>query len=203
MHLSGVGAEELAQLARALVAGDVDSADIPASLSRSMCFGLIGTLGAGKTRFCQEIAHAWAIDPAAVTSPTFTLLKSYEIASDRGQRDCAVRYLHHLDLYRVADEDELWELGLDELCELPGSWILVEWADRFAASLPADTIWIRIEVGDDPLPDQSPLSMRADASLQPPRTIEFQSSDPQQQEWLNSLQSRLRHTGFTGTIASG
>lgn len=202
MRISGVGVEELAHLARALVASDVDSADTAASLSRSLCFGLVGTLGAGKTRFCQEIAQAWAIDPAAVTSPTFTLLKSYEIANDRDQRGSVVRHLHHLDLYRVADEDELWELGLDELCELPGSWILVEWADRFAASMPADTIWVRIEIFDDPVSDAFLPSMGDDESA-PPRTIALQSSDPRRQRWLKSLESRLRHTGFNGVIQSG
>lgn len=202
MRISGVGVDELAQLARGLVAGDVDSSETPASLSRSLCFGLVGTLGAGKTRFCQEIAQAWAIDPAAVTSPTFTLLKSYDFANDRDQRGSAVRHLHHLDLYRVADEDELWELGLDELCELPGSWILVEWADRFVASMPADTIWIRIEIGDDPVSDPF-LPLAADYESSPPRSIELHSSDPQRQEWIKSLESRLRHMRFTGTIQSG
>lgn len=202
MHISGVGVEELAQLARALVAADVDSVDHAASLPRSRCFGLVGTLGAGKTRFCQEIAQAWAIDPTAVTSPTFTLLKSYEIANHRDRRSSAVRRLHHLDLYRVADEDELWELGLDELCELPGSWILVEWADRFADCLPADTIWIRIDVSDEPVFDKTLPTTGEDTGPQPLRTIELQSSDPQRHEWLQGVQSRLRHAGFTGTIQS-
>ncbi len=186
MRLSDVDVNQLAQLARAIVAAD---ADLPAPAGippRSLCFGLVGTLGAGKTRFCQEIAQAWGVDPAEVTSPTFTLLKSYEIAS---HRNCPAmpRQLHHLDLYRVVDEDELWELGVDELWETLGSWILIEWADRFAECMPANTIWIRIEVCDD-----SPLdNATGNVTEQPRREIELQSADDQRQQWLRGVESRL------------
>lgn len=182
MRLSGVDVNELTRLARAIVAADADlpaHAEIP---PRPLCFGLVGTLGAGKTRLCQEIAQAWGIDPAEVTSPTFTLLKSYELTRHRPALT-APRQLHHLDLYRVVDEDELWELGVDELWETPGSWTLIEWADRFADSMPANIIWIRIEISDDPLlgdPDEPPL-----------RAIELQSADERGQQWLQDVESRL------------
>ncbi len=182
MHLSAVGVEQLSQLSLALVAADADLQVDPACLPRPLCFGLVGTLGAGKTRLSQEIAQAWGIDPAEVTSPTFTLLKSYEIPA--GPHTAATsRQLHHLDLYRVVDEDELWELGIDELWETPGSWTLVEWADRFADCMPTDTIWIHIEVSDE--------SVTGDDSTQPPRFIEIQTSDLQNREWLLSVKSRL------------
>ncbi len=185
MRLSGVGIEQLAQLAHALVVTDTmetagERNDAP---TRSRCFGLVGTLGAGKTRFCQEIARACDVDPAEVTSPTFTLLKSYRChdANDRGPRE-----LHHLDLYRVVDEDEVWELGLEELWETTGAWTLIEWADRFADSLPRDTIWIRI------------FAPAESAGL---REIELETSDVQHQHWLREVAAELVKIGFTGTIA--
>lgn len=187
MRLSGVGVEQLSQLSRALVAADADLQGNPESLPRPLCFGLAGTLGAGKTRLSQEIAQAWGIDPAEVTSPTFTLLKTYEIES-RPHSSSPRRQLHHLDLYRIVDEDELWELGIDELWETPGSWTLVEWADRFADCMPSDTIWIKIEISDDPVSD---VSVTDDDSTQPPRDIEIQSSDPQNRDWLLGVESRL------------
>jgi tRNA threonylcarbamoyladenosine biosynthesis protein TsaE len=55
--------------------------------------------------------------------------------------------LIHLDWYRIADEDELEELGLDEYFARPGI-ALVEWADRFPAALPRERLEIRIEVVD-------------------------------------------------------
>jgi len=102
--------------------------------------GLVGTLGAGKTTLVQLFASAAGIDPTAVTSPTFTLLQSYA-TDDR-------RMIHHLDAYRVADEDEFVDLGVDELFADPNAWTIVEWADRVKSVMPAETIWIRIEVVD-------------------------------------------------------
>jgi tRNA threonylcarbamoyladenosine biosynthesis protein TsaE len=199
MRISGVGIEQLAQLTHALVKTDAleiaDERNDAAASSR--CFGLVGTLGAGKTRFCQELARACGVDPAEVTSPTFTLLKSYHCHDDsnlsgtpsqanvprthRGPKE-----LHHLDLYRVVDEDELWELGLEELWESAGAWTLIEWADRFADALPSDTIWIRIFAPAD------------SAGL---REIELETSNAQHQLWLREVAASLVKIGFTGTIA--
>ena len=98
--------------------------------------GLVGTLGAGKTTFVQAIARAAAIDDADVTSPTFTLLQTH-----RGTIT-----LHHLDAYRVTDEDEFLELGVEELYEDGEAWTVVEWAERVAGVLPVDTLWIEIDI---------------------------------------------------------
>jgi tRNA threonylcarbamoyladenosine biosynthesis protein TsaE len=105
-----------------------------------LTIGLVGTLGAGKTSFAQAIARAAGIDSTDVTSPTFSLLQSHQ---GRIQ-------IHHLDAYRVADEDEFLELGVSELFADPGAWTLVEWADRVSRELPAETLWIKLSVDDDP-----------------------------------------------------
>jgi tRNA threonylcarbamoyladenosine biosynthesis protein TsaE len=103
-------------------------------LPSHLVIGLVGTLGAGKTTLVQAIARAAGIDSADVTSPTFTLLQTH-----RGTRT-----LHHLDAYRVADEDEFLELGVDELFEDESAWTLIEWADRVSSVLPQQTLWIEI-----------------------------------------------------------
>jgi tRNA threonylcarbamoyladenosine biosynthesis protein TsaE len=96
---------------------------------------LIGTLGAGKTRLVRAIAAAVGIPPDQVVSPTFVLCQQY-----RGRRELA-----HLDAFRLKSPDDLLELGFDELVDSPAI-VLVEWADRVAASLPNDRLEIRIEV---------------------------------------------------------
>src|SRR6056297_2605809 len=74
-----------------------------ASLPSGLSIGLVGTLGAGKTSLVQAIARAAGIDDADVTSPTFTLLQTHQ-GWRPGQRGALV--LHHLDAYRIVDEDE-------------------------------------------------------------------------------------------------
>jgi len=96
---------------------------------------LCGTLGAGKTRLVQAIAEACGIDRRSVVSPTFVLIQEHH-----GRRT-----LYHIDAYRIADEDEFDQLGVDEYFE-SDAVTLVEWADRVEACLPRDRIEIRIEV---------------------------------------------------------
>ena len=98
--------------------------------------GLVGTLGAGKTALVRAIAGACGVDVADVTSPTFTLLQSHH----------GTLTIHHLDAYRLADEDEFLELGVEELFEDQRAWTVVEWADRVAAVMPAATLWLRIDI---------------------------------------------------------
>ena len=81
---------------------------------------LHGPVGAGKTALARAILRARLGDPdLEAPSPTFTLLQSYD-----GPRGRVV----HADLYRVAGEGELAELGLDDLEQ--DSAILVEWPER-------------------------------------------------------------------------
>jgi tRNA threonylcarbamoyladenosine biosynthesis protein TsaE len=81
---------------------------------------LVGDLGAGKTAFVRGLAEELGIDPAEVTSPTFTLIQEY-----RGGR----LLLHHIDLYRLSPR-EVDDLGLDDLIA-SGGIVAVEWPDRW------------------------------------------------------------------------
>ena len=106
-----------------------------ATATMRMTIALCGTLGAGKTRFAQALAAACGVPREEVVSPTFVLCQQY-----RGDRT-----INHLDAYRLHDEDELRELGLDELIEL-ADLTIIEWADRVPAALPDDYLRIAIEV---------------------------------------------------------
>ncbi|MFN7914391.1 MAG: tRNA (adenosine(37)-N6)-threonylcarbamoyltransferase complex ATPase subunit type 1 TsaE [Vicinamibacterales bacterium] len=99
---------------------------------------LHGNLGAGKTAFVKGLAEGLGVDPAEVSSPTFTLIQEY-----RGGR----LTLHHIDLYRLAPPD-VDDLGLDELVS-GGGVVAIEWPDRWRDA-PAGVIRVTIEsVGDD------------------------------------------------------
>lgn len=80
---------------------------------------LIGDLGTGKTCLTKGIAQILEI-AEAVTSPTFTLLNSYQ--GVRGN-------LYHLDTYRLSDPQELFELGLQDALDDPDGFIVIEWAE--------------------------------------------------------------------------
>ena len=87
---------------------------------------LTGTLGAGKTTLVKGIAEALgAAERDEVTSPTFTLIHEYE-----GERNGKPVYLYHLDLYRLENERQVEQLGIDELLE-DDSLVLVEWGEKF------------------------------------------------------------------------
>lgn len=96
---------------------------------------LNGPLGAGKTRLVQAIAEGLGIDRSEVVSPTFVLMQEYH-----GQKS-----IYHLDAYRIKDDDEFLQLGVEEYVA-PGNLVFIEWADRVARCLPRELVRIEIEV---------------------------------------------------------
>ena len=100
---------------------------------------LFGPLGAGKTRFVQGLCRELGVTEA-VTSPTFTLVRSYDI--DQGPFAGKLT-LHHADLYRLERTTEVADLALAELAEFRGI-VLVEGGARVAASLLAERRTVRV-----------------------------------------------------------
>jgi tRNA threonylcarbamoyladenosine biosynthesis protein TsaE len=97
--------------------------------------GLIGPLGAGKTRLVQAVATALGVPAGRVTSPTFVLVNEY--TSGRLP-------VYHFDTYRLKDDDDFLNLGPEEYFDSAGI-TFVEWADRVATLLPASRLEITID----------------------------------------------------------
>ncbi|MFZ9481958.1 MAG: tRNA (adenosine(37)-N6)-threonylcarbamoyltransferase complex ATPase subunit type 1 TsaE [Ilumatobacteraceae bacterium] len=113
---------------------------------------LSGEMGAGKTAFAQGFGAALGVD-GPMTSPTYTLVHSYEVGR---------LTLHHADLYRLDTHHQVADLGLSELVEDDGI-LLVEWGDPVAASL-GDHLHVALahdtDLDDDSDPDGMPPSSR-------------------------------------------
>lgn len=95
---------------------------------------LNGTLGMGKTTLSQAVIKGcgWS---DRVKSPTYTLLEPYE---------CETLLVVHIDLYRLADPQELEYLGLRDYLEPNTAW-LVEWPERGQGVLPGADIIIHFD----------------------------------------------------------
>jgi tRNA threonylcarbamoyladenosine biosynthesis protein TsaE len=109
------------QLAQSLRPGDV--------------IALTGDLGSGKTCLVKGIAAGLGVTQE-VTSPTFTIIHEY-----RGGR----LLLIHVDLYRVDKLAEAVNIGIEDYLNGPGVTV-IEWAERIASLLPANTRHVRLAV---------------------------------------------------------
>lgn len=93
---------------------------------------LNGDLGVGKTVFTKGFALGLGINEY-ITSPTFTIMNVY-----KGKLD-----FYHFDVYRLADQEEMYEIGYEEYFFGEGV-CLVEWAELISDLLPDNVININI-----------------------------------------------------------
>jgi len=99
---------------------------------------LQGELGTGKTTLVQGLAQGWgSLDP--VSSPTFVLVNLYR----RPDAHC----LFHLDAYRLESIQEAEELDMDDMLEQGP--LVIEWAERLAALLPRERLWVQMTYQDE------------------------------------------------------
>jgi len=93
-----------------------------------------GEMGAGKTTFVQHLLRALGIQQPD-GSPTYAIIHAYE--NYTGTK------IYHLDCYRIENERDLDQLGLDELFE-ENAYFFVEWPDIIEKILPEHANWLYI-----------------------------------------------------------
>lgn len=112
-------------------------------LKRGDVVAFDGALGAGKTELCRAIIQALGFDDE-VPSPTFTLVQTYEPSS---KMDPTVPTIWHMDMYRLDDPEEAFELGIEEAFATAVS--LIEWPAKLGSYLPAGFLTLRLEIEAD------------------------------------------------------
>lgn len=108
---------------------------LAAELPAGSTVALHGDLGVGKTTFVQGLAQGLGIQDS-VTSPTFNIFTLH-----RGSG----RTLVHLDAYRLENARQVEDLMLEDFL-VPPCWFAVEWPERIAEWLPAETIHLRLSI---------------------------------------------------------
>ncbi|MBQ3494681.1 MAG: tRNA (adenosine(37)-N6)-threonylcarbamoyltransferase complex ATPase subunit type 1 TsaE [Clostridia bacterium] len=106
------------------------------TIKQPIVISLVGDLGAGKTTFAKGFAKGMGIEEL-VTSPTFTILNTYEQSP---------MPLYHFDMYRLSSKQEAEELGFEEYFDLKllKGITLVEWAENVKGLLPQLHIEVKI-----------------------------------------------------------
>ena len=94
-------------------------------LSPGALVAFTGDLGAGKTAFCRGFLHALGYT-GRVTSPTFAIVNEYDTELCR---------VCHFDMYRILDEDALYDIGWDDYFD-GDTILLVEWSENVTGALP-------------------------------------------------------------------
>lgn len=111
---------------------------------------LSGNLGSGKTTFIQGLAKGLGIKQRII-SPTFILLREYVLKNVKTKKR-KNRNFYHIDLYRLENnvEEELRNLGIEEVWGKRENIVAIEWAEKVKRMLPKSTTWINFEdLGDD------------------------------------------------------
>ena len=96
-------------------------------------------MGSGKTTFIHALCDVLGVTDA-VGSPTFSIINQYQMAD--GQT------LYHLDLYRINDDEEAVQAGVEEVL-YSGDYCMVEWPDKIPGLLPDDALQLQIEPLND------------------------------------------------------
>lgn len=107
--------------------------------SKNIC--LVGDLGSGKTVLARSLIKSFGVKDQ-ITSPTFTLLKTYDI------NDKKIKRINHFDIYRIGEKD-LEDIGFFDYVYDENAINIIEWADLIKDNIPKNSIWIEIKKIDD------------------------------------------------------
>lgn len=98
-------------------------------------FAFHGEMGVGKTTFIHALCEAKEVMDV-VGSPTFSIINEYAYECEGTKR-----VLFHMDLYRLKDEEEALQAGIEDAL-FSGNICLVEWPEKAAGIFPDNTVHV-------------------------------------------------------------
>lgn len=116
--------DELPKVAKGLV-----------GLFNTRCVVFTGDMGAGKTTLIKSVCACLGSQDV-ISSPTFSVVNEYK---------CPHGSIYHFDWYRLKEEEEALDIGLDEYLS-SGYLCLMEWPEKIRNLLPEQMDWVKIEL---------------------------------------------------------
>ncbi len=107
-----------------------------------LVFAIHGPMGAGKTTFINAMCVVKGVRDV-IGSPTYSIINEYEYVCE-GTR----RLIFHIDLYRLKDEKEAVEAGVEDVL-FSGYTCLVEWPEKAPAIFPGNSIHAYLDTVDE------------------------------------------------------
>ncbi len=98
-----------------------------------------GEMGVGKTTLIKEMVKQLGSSDQS-SSPTFSLVNEYRTHKNEP--------LYHFDFYRINDESEALDMGVDEYL-YSGHWCFIEWPDKVKNLLPLNAVAIHLTKNSD------------------------------------------------------
>ena len=99
-------------------------------------FIFIGDMGVGKTTLIKELSLQLGVNDA-ITSPTFSIINEYNSLKDLK--------VYHFDLYRIKDEDEALDFGIEEYL-YSDDYCFIEWPERISGLINSNVVEIKIKL---------------------------------------------------------
>lgn len=102
-----------------------------------------GEIGAGKTTLIRSLLRTLGVK-GSIKSPTFSVMESYSV-----QTAVTPSFsIHHFDLYRLVNPEELEYLGWREAFLLP-SLCCIEWPEKAQGYLPEPDIFVSLKITEN------------------------------------------------------
>ena len=118
--------------------GQISNQVIKAAYGRNIWI-FEGEMGAGKTTLIKAICKELGV-LGHIQSPTFSIVNQY-LSSAR-------ETLYHFDFYRLKNETEALDFGIEEYFD-SGNICMLEWAEKVESLLPDNCFKIKISLTDN------------------------------------------------------